>query len=220
MSPWGSPVLFVKKMDGSLQLCVDFRALSKATKKDRYPLPLISDLLTTPALARIYTKINLKHASHLVCIAEGDELKTAFCTQYGLNAPASFQRFINEVLGELMDVCIVGYLDDILIYLDLLENHGDNICGVLQHLWKAGLYANLKKCKFHTDTMEYLGFILLPNGLQMDPSKESAIMKWLEPQKVKDVQAFLGFANFYNRFIHGYTEITLTLTMICNTNTP
>jgi len=133
-SPWGSPVLFVKKKDGSLQLCMDFRAWNKVTKKDRYPLPLISDLLTTPAPARIYMKINLKHAYHLVCIAEGDELKTAFCTWYGSyewmvmpfglsNAPASFQRFINEVLGELMDVCTVGYLDDILIYSDLLENH-------------------------------------------------------------------------------------------------
>src|SRR5260370_36852307 len=210
---------------------MDFRALNKVTKKDRYPLPLISDLLTTPAPARIYMKIDLKHTYHLVHIAEGDELKTAFCTWYrsfewmvmpfGLsNAPASFQRFINEVLGELMDVCMVGSLDDIIIYSDSLESHWDHVHGVLQCLWKAGLYANLKKCKFHTDTMEYLGFILLPNGLQMDPSKVSAIMEWPELQKVKDVQAFLGFANFYQRFICGYAELTLPLTKLCKKNTP
>src|SRR6266850_7882248 len=110
---------------------MDFRALNKVTKKDCYPLPLISDLLITPALARIYSKINLKHAYHLVCIAEGDKPKTAFWTRYGSyewrvipfglsNALASFQRFINEVLGELMDICTVGYLDDILIYSDSL----------------------------------------------------------------------------------------------------
>ena len=124
---------------------MDFRALNKVTKKDWYPLPLISDLLITPALARIYSKINLKHAYHLVCIVEGDEPKMAFWTQYGSyewrvmpfglsNAPASFQRFINEVLGELMDICTVGYLDDILVYSDSLENHRDQVQEVLQCL--------------------------------------------------------------------------------------
>src|SRR6266478_5572628 len=209
---------------------MDFRALNKVTRKDHYPLPLISDLLITLAPARIYSKIDLKHAYHLVCIVEGDEPKMAFQTQYGSyewrvmpfglsNAPASFQRFINEVLGELMDVCTVGYLDDIFIYSDSLENHQDQVWEVLQCLQKVGLYANPKKCKFHMDTIEYLGFILSPNGLQMDPSKVSAIMEWPEPQKVKDIQAFLGFTNFYQRFIHGYAELTLPLTKLCKKNT-
>ena len=131
-------------------MCVDFRALNKVTKKDHYPLPLISNLLITLALARIYSKIDLKHAYHLVCIGEGDESKTAFQTRYGSyewrvmpfglsNAPVSFWRFINKVLGELMDVCTVGYLDDILIYSDSLENHQDQVWEVLQHLQKVGL---------------------------------------------------------------------------------
>src|SRR5260221_12360995 len=125
---------------------------------------------------------------------------------FGLsNAPAAFQRFINGVIRDLMDVCMVGYLDDILIFSDFLEDHQDHVCEVLCHLRMAGLYANLKKCKFHMDTVEYLGFILSPKGLQMDPTKVSMIQDWPNPWKVQDVQAFLGFGNFYQRFIHDYS---------------
>src|SRR5260221_6972242 len=113
------------------------------------------------------------------------------------NAPAAFQTFINEVLGDLMDVCTVGYLDDILVYLDSLEDHWDHIREVLHHLHTTGLYANLKKCKFHMDTVEYLGFILSPKGLQMDPAKVSVILDGIKPQKDQDIHAFLGITNFY-----------------------
>src|SRR5258708_1852071 len=141
-SPWGSPILFVKKKDGSLHLCMDFCALNRVTEKDCYPLPLISDLLTSPAPARIYSKLDIKHAYHLVHIAKGDKPKAVFCTHYssyewrvmpfGLsNALAAFQRFINEVLGDLMDVCMVGYLDDILVYSDSLEDHWNHVREVL-----------------------------------------------------------------------------------------
>ena len=112
-------------------------------EKDHYPLPLITDLLNAPGPARIYLKINLKHAYHLICIAEGDEPKTAFRTRYGSfewrvmpfglsNAPAAFQRFINDVLGDLLDICMIGYLDDILIYSDSLDEHKDHVWDVLQ----------------------------------------------------------------------------------------
>ncbi|SRR5258705_272592 len=118
-----------------------------------------------------------------------------FCTHYSLykwqvmpfslsNAPVAFQRFINKVLGDMLDICMVGYLDDILVYSDSLEDHWNHIREVLQCLQDVGLYANLKKCKFHTDTMEYLGFILSPKGLQMDPAKASTIQEWPEPWKV------------------------------------
>src|SRR5258708_39199419 len=119
------------------------------------------------------------------------------------NAPVAFQTwFINEVLGDLMDICVVGYLDNILVYSDSLEDHQDHIHEVLHRLHTVGLYTNPKKCSFHMDTVEYLGFILSPKGLQMDPTKVSMILDWPEPWKVQDVQAFLGFANFYWRFIH------------------
>src|SRR5260370_11501675 len=137
-SPWGSPVLFIKKKDGSLCLCVDFHTLNRVTEKDHYPLPLIPDLLNSPGLARIYSKIDLKHAYHLVWIAEGDEPKTAFRMHYGsyewqvmpfslTNTPVVFQRFINEFLGHLLDICAVGYIDDILIYSDSVDQHRDHV---------------------------------------------------------------------------------------------
>src|SRR6266481_2015456 len=141
-SLWGAPVLFIKKKDRSLHLCVDFHALNKVTEKDHYPLPLITDLLNTPGPARIYSKINLKHTYHLIRIAEGDEPKTAFQTHYGSfewrvmpfglsNAPAVFQRFINDVLEGLLDICVIGYIDDILVYSDSLEEHKDHVQEVL-----------------------------------------------------------------------------------------
>src|SRR5260370_11701102 len=175
-------------------------------------------------------KIDLKHAYPLVPIADGDESKTAFHTCYGSfewtvmpfrlsNAPAGFQCFINEVLGDLCDVCTIRYLDDILIYSDSLDNHCLHMSEILCHLQEAGLYANLKKCIFHTDTVEYLGFILSLEGLRMDPSKVDAIQSWPEPQNVRDVQSFLGFANFYRQFIHGYSKMTLPLTTLCHKST-
>src|SRR5262249_3265007 len=146
-SSHGTPVLFVKKKDGSLRLCVDFRGLNRITKKDRYPLPLISDLLDAPRKARIYSKIDLRHAYHLVRIAEGDEWKTAFRTRYGSfewcvmpfglsNAPAAFQRFMNNVFADMLDICVVVYLDDILIYSDTPELHQQHVLEVLARLRK------------------------------------------------------------------------------------
>src|SRR5258705_12379515 len=142
-SPWGSLVLFIKKKDGSLCLCVNFCALNKVTEKDHYPLPLITDLLNAPGPTRIYTKMDLKHAYHLVCIVEGDKPKMAFRTRYGSfkwrvmpfglsNAPAAFQRSINDILGDLLDVCMIGYLDDILIYSDSLDKHKDHVQDMLR----------------------------------------------------------------------------------------
>src|SRR5260370_17960890 len=171
---------------------MDYHALNKVTWKDQYLLPLICDLLDSPGPARIYTKINLKHAYHLVQITKGDKSKMAFRTDYGSfewtvmpfrlsNAPAAFQCFINEVLGKLCDICTIRYLDDILIYSDGLKEHHLHISKILCHLWDASLYANPKKCVFHMDTVEYLGFILSPEGLQMDPSKVDTIQSWPEP---------------------------------------
>jgi len=230
-SPHGAPVLFVKKKDGSLRLCVDFCGLNKITKKDRYPLPLISDLLDSPRKARIYTKIDLRHAYHLVCIAEGDEWKTAFRTRYGAfewsvmpfgltNAPAAFQRFMNDLFSDLLDVCIVVYLDDILIYSNDITQHQKHIKEVLKRLRKAGLYVKAEKCEFHSDSVEYLGYVLSLSGLTMSDAKVKTIQEWPEPKKVKDIQSFLGFANFYRHFIFNYSDIVIPLTRLTRKDTP
>jgi hypothetical protein len=224
-SPHGAPVLFVKKKDGSLRLCVDFRGLNRITKKDRYPLPLISDLLDSPRKARIYTKIDLRHAYHLVRVAPGDEWKTAFRTRYGsfewlvmpfglTNAPAAFQRFMNDIFKDLLDVCVTVYLDDILIYSDNLSDHRKQVREVLKRLRRHGLYARADKCEFETESVEYLGYILSPEGLKMSDDKVKIIQDWPEPKKVKDIQSFLGFANFYRRFIYNYSDIVVPLTRL------
>ena len=140
-----APVLFICKKDGSLCLCINFHSLNKITKKDCYPLPCISNLLNSPHKARFYTKINLHHVYHLVHIHKGNEWKITFCTHYGsfewcimpfrlMNAPTTFQHFRNDILGDLLDVCMLVYLDDILIYSDSGEEHIWHICKVLCHL--------------------------------------------------------------------------------------
>lgn len=222
-SPHGAPVLFVKKKDGSLRLCVDYRGLNRVSKKDRYPLPLISDLLDSPRKASVYTKIDLRHAYYLVRIAEGDEWKTTFRTRYGsfewlvvpfglTNAPSAFQRFMNDIFADLLDVYVIIYLDDILIYSDNMADHKKHVKEVLRRLRKHKLYARADKCEFHADTVEYLGYILSPQGLTMDNSKIKTIQDWPEPRKIRDIQSFLGFANFYRRFIRNYSDIVVPLT--------
>ena len=224
-SPHGAPVLFSRNSNGSLRLCVDYRGLNKISKKDRYPLPLISDLLATAGKARIYTTLDLRHAYYLVRIAEGDEWKTAFRTRYGsfewlvmpfglTNAPAAFQRFMNDIFSDMLDVHVIIYLDDILIYSDDPAEHKKHVREVLRRLRQNGLYCKPEKCHFDTDTVNYLGFILSKDGLKMDPAKVQTIQDWPEPRKVKDIQSFLGFANFYRRFISDYSDIVVPLTRL------
>ena len=142
-SPHSAPILFIKKKDSSLQVCVDYCSLNRITKKDRYPLPLLTDLLDAPKKAHVFTKIDLCHAYHLVQIADSIEWKTTFCTHYssfewlvmpfGLtNAPVAFQCFINDIFSNLLNVCIIIYLDDILIYLEDMTQHKKHVKEVLQ----------------------------------------------------------------------------------------
>jgi hypothetical protein len=161
-------------------------------------------------------------AYHLVHIVEGDEWKTAFCTCYGsyewmvipeglTNAPATFQHFMNNIFSDMLDVSVVIYLNDILIYSDNISKHKKHVHEVLQQLHKHGLYAKPEKCFFHTTSVDFLSFILSPEGLTMDPTKVQVIQDWPEPWKVKDVQSFLGFTNFYCHFIYNYSSIAIPL---------
>jgi hypothetical protein len=140
---------------------------------------------------------------------------------FGLsNAPAAFQRLMNDIFSDLLDVCVIVYLDNILIYSDDMSQHKKHVKEVLCRLWKHGLYTNAGKCEFHRDSVEYLRYILTSDGLRMAKDKVQTILDWLEPQKVKDIQSFLGFANFYRRFIYGYSEITTPLTHLTRKNAP
>jgi RNase H-like domain found in reverse transcriptase/Reverse transcriptase (RNA-dependent DNA polymerase) len=192
-------------------------------------LPLTSELLDTPSRAKVFTKIDLKHTYHLFRIAAGDEWKTAFHTRYGsfewlvmpfglTNAPGGFQRFLNGIFSDLLDVYVIIYLNDILIFSGNKDNHFRHVSEVLKWLCKHGLYANGKKCDIHSKSIDYLGHMIRPNGPQIDPAKVKVIQDWPEPRKVKDIQSFLGFANFYRRYIHNYSNIIVPLTWLTRKN--
>jgi len=134
---------------------------------------------------------------------------------FGLtNAPAAFQRFVNLVFADMLNVCVVVYLDDILVYLDNMEDHTKHVREVLRRLRQHKLYAKPEKCEFHSDSVEYLRYFLSPDGLMMSQDKVKTICDWPEPRKVKDIQSFLGFANFYRRFIFNYSDIVVPLTRL------
>jgi len=224
-SPAGAPILFVKKKDGSLRMCVDYRGLNKVTIKNQYPLLLISGLLDQLGQAKIHTKIDLRGAYNLVHIKEGDEWKTTFRTRYGhfeynimpfglTNAPAIFQHLMNDVFREFLDDFVVCYLDDILVFSKNEEKHINHVRLVLEKLHTARLYAKLEKCVFHQPQVEFLGYIISGRGLSMDPKKIRTVTEWKKPATVRDVQCFLGFANFYRIFNRNYSKIADPLTQL------
>ena len=209
--------MFVKKKDGKLRLCVDYRALNKITKKDRHPLPLINEALDRLGGARYFTKLDIKDAYHNIRIKEGDEWKTTFSTKLGTyeylvmpfglcNAPAAFQRWINEVLMEYIDVCCIVYLDDVLIYSNTRLGHQRDVENILKAIQKSGMKIKPSKCEFHKKETEYLGYIISEKGIKADPVKAQAIWDRTAPKTKKEIQCFLGFCNFYRRFIEGFSR--------------
>jgi transposase InsO family protein len=222
-SPAGAPILFVPKKDGGLRLCVDYRGLNKVSIKNRYPLPLISEILDRLAGVRYFSKVDVQDAYYRIRIKEGDEWKTAFRTRYGhfeymvmpfglTNAPATFQSYIHTALQGLLDISCIAYLDDILIFSKNREQHTKHIRQVLERLQNAQLFAKASKCTFYQSEVEFLGFIVGRNGVSMDERRVTAIQEWQQPQSFRDIQVFLGFCNFYRRFIYQYSLIALPLT--------
>ncbi|SOV06442.1 uncharacterized protein UDID_17465 [Ustilago sp. UG-2017a] len=224
-SPAASPILFVKKKDGSLRLCVDYRGLNRITIRNRYPLPLIDELLDRLREARFFARIDLRGAYNLLRIAKGDKWKTAFRTRYGLfqynvmpfgltNTPASFQHLMNDTFKEMLDRSLIIYLDDLLIYSPTLKQHQEHVSAVLACLRQAGLYAKAEKCQFSTSQTKFLGFVVSDQGVSMDPSKTEVITNWPVPKSVHDVQVFLGFCNFYRKFTPQYSRTAYPLTQL------
>ena len=225
-SPVGASILFVGKPDSSLRLCVDYRGLNNLTIKNRYPLPLIGESLDRLSWAKRFTQLDLTSAYHQMRIKEGDKWKTAFQTRYGhfkyqvmpfglSNVPASFQGYINKILAKKLDIFVIVYLDDILIYTeDPGQGHVEAVRWVLDVLRRHGLFANLKKCRFHKDEVRFLGYIVSAQGVRMEDERIEAVKNWPEPTSVRNIQVFIGFANFYRRFIRGFSRIAAPLTSL------
>ncbi len=222
-SPAASSFFFVAKKDGGLRPCIDYRALNNITVKFRYPLPLVPAALEYLCGATIFTKLDLRSAYNLIRIRQGDEWKTAFLTPtghyeyrvmpYGLvNAPSIFQDFMHEVLREFLHRFIIVYIDDIFIYSRSPAEHRHHVAEVLKQLRKFHLFLKAEKCTFHQPTIQFLGYIIDSGGIRMDEGKVEAISSWPIPTTIKELQRFLGFSNFYCRFILNYSTITSPLT--------
>lgn len=222
-SPAGAGFFFVKKKGGELRPCIDYRGLNRITIKNAYPIPLISELFDRLKGATVFTKLDLRAAYNLVRIKAGDEWKTAFNTRTGhyeslvmpfglCNAPAVFQEFINDVFRDLLQQCVVVYLDDILVYSESMEAHILDVRRVLQRLRENKLFGKLEKCEFHRSQVTFLGYIISAEGFSMDPEKVSAVLQWPQPSGLRALQRFLGFANYYRKFIRDFSMLAKPLT--------
>ncbi|KAD6453180.1 hypothetical protein E3N88_07885 [Mikania micrantha] len=224
-SPWGAPILFVKKKDGSFRMCIDYRELNKVTIKNRYPLPRIDDLFDQLQGSRHFSKIDLRSGYHQLRIHEDDIPKTAFRTRYGhyeflvmpfglTNAPAVFMDLMNRVCKPYLDKFVIVFIDDILIYSQNEEDHKQHLKLVLQLLAKEKLYAKFSKCEFWLKEVHFLGHVVNDRGIQVDPSKIEAVKKWEAPTTPMEIRQFLGLAGYYRRFIENFSKIAKPLTML------
>ena len=220
-SPWASPVVLVRKKDGSARFCVDYRRVNSVTNKDAYPLPRVYDT-DTLAGSQVFTTLDLISGYWQVEVKPEDREKTAFCTSEGLfefkvmpfglcNAPATFQRLMDAVLiGLQWSRCLV-YLDDVVVPSKSFEDHLQNLKYVLDRFRSAGLKLNLSKCKFGRREVTFLGHVVSAQGVAADPAKLSKVASWPQPQSQRDVQQFLGFASYYRRFIKDFAVIARPL---------
>ncbi len=220
-APYAAPALFVRKKDGSLRMCIDYRGLNKITVRDRYPLPNISDLLDRVGSGRIFSKMDLRAGFHQIRMAKEDIDKTAFITHMGqfawkvmpmglTNAPATFQRLMNSVLTPLRGFAVV-YLDDILVFSATVQEHAKHLQAVLAALKKAGLYVHAGKSEFGVEEVMFLGHVIGRGVIGMDKSKVSAIKEWSLPRTKAQLQSFLGFTNYYRTHVYNYAHIAAPL---------
>jgi hypothetical protein len=223
VSPWGAPVLLVKKKDGSMRLCVDYRQLNKVTIKNKYPLSRIDDLMDQLVGAAMFSKIDLRSGYHQIRVKADDIPKTAFRTRYGhyeytvmpfgvTNAPGVFMEYMNRIFHPYLDKFVVVFIDDILVYSKTEEEHTEHLRIVLQTLKDKKLYAKLSKCEFWLKEVSFLGHVISCNGIAVDPSKVSAVLQWEALKSVTEIRSFLGLAGYYRRFIKSYANIAAPLT--------
>ena len=229
--PFASPILFVKKPDGSLRLCIDYRKLNSLTHKDSYTIPRIDKLLTRLSRAKKFTKLDIQKAFNRIRMSPDSEEYTAFRTRYGTytskvlpfglcNGPTTYQRYINDVLMEYLDDFCIAYLDDILIYSEEGQDYEEHVRKVLVRLREAGLQANIKKSEFSIEQTRYLRLILTTKGVEIDPDKVAPITNWVRPRTVTSVKSYLGFCGFYRQFIRNFGKITKPLSVLTRPTVP
>jgi hypothetical protein len=222
-SPWGAPVIFVPKKNGTQMLCVDYRALNEVTIKNKYPLPRIDDLFDQLRGACVFSKIDLRSEYHQLKIWECDIPKNAFVSRYGLyeytvmsfgltNALVYFMYLMNKVFMEYLVKFIVVFIDDILVYSRSEEEHEEHLHLALQKLWEHRLYAKLSMCEFWMKQVAFLGHVISKGGISVDLSKVQDVLSWNAPTSVGDIQSFLGLAGHYRRFIEGFSKISKPMT--------
>ena len=218
LSPYGAPILFVKKKDGSLRMVIDYRSLNKLTVKNRYPLPRIDDLLDQLQGAKIFSSLDLLSGYHQVPIHASDIPKTAFRTPQGsfqfkvlsmglTNAPSTFAHVMNNVFKDLLGKSVLIYLDDILVFSKDPGEHVKHVREVMEVLRAHKLYAKLAKCEFGKEKLAFLGHVVSAEGIQVDPKKAELVKDWPTPQNVGEVRKFLGFANYFRKFLQGFANV-------------
>jgi hypothetical protein len=228
-SPWGTPVIFVDKKDGTQRMCVDYRSLNEVTIKNKYLFPRIDDLFDQLRGACVFSKIDLRSRYHQLKIRATDIPKTTFTTWYGLyeytvmsfgltNAPTYFMYSMNKVFMEFLDKFVVVFIDDILIYSKNEEEHAEHLRLVLQKLREHKLYAKRSKCEFWLKEVSFLGHVVSNGGIAVDPSKVNDVLSWKPPTDVTKIRSFPGLAGYYRRFIEGFSKLAKPMNVLLEKN--
>ncbi|KAH0661820.1 hypothetical protein KY284_026751 [Solanum tuberosum] len=225
ISPWSAPVLFVRKKDSSLRMCIDYQQLNKATINNRYPLPRIDDLFDQLQGAKYFSKIDLRSGYHQVRVREKDIPKTAFRTRYGhfeflimsfglTNALAVFMDLMNSIFRSYLDTFVIVFIDHILVYSNSKVKHTDHLRAVLQVLQERELYAKFSKCEFWLSYVAFLGHIVSVVGITVDTQKIEAVKTWPRPMTSTEVCSYLGLVGYYRRFVEGFSSLLAPLTKL------